>query len=398
MYKRLLLALLIGVLGITGLIQAQDITPTGNTDFDPNAAITWPPPVYVLRGEVDIRGSANLSNMTSYFVEFRPLELLEFDPDVTQPVPTATPTETDEEEPSWFPVSLPSNESVQDNVLASWDTETTNDGLYEIRLTVNVSGQGPVHFVVSPLRVENNPPDFVIIDDDDDEAPARPTLAASPTPVDTTPVVTSDVNANVRAGDSTDYQVVAILSAGTTARVVGISSTGSGWYVIELDNGDRGFIAPSVVDVSGDLRGLPRINPPPPPFTPTPVPTSTPIPTGNLAGSTPDLNPDTPTCDVEFEVLVNVTNNGSARTGSEAIVLIQDVHVASGQVQQSFTRTVPVLEPGANFVVGGSLRITTFFNEQHRIVVTLDVNNTIAETNENDNVLTTTYTLQQGGC
>jgi uncharacterized protein YgiM (DUF1202 family) len=316
---------------------------------------------------------------------------------VKQPVPTATPTETGEEEPSWFPISLPSNEVVEDNILAAWDTETTNDGLYEIRLTVNVSGQGPVRFVVSPLRVENNPPDFVIIDDDD-EAPVRPTLAATPTPVDTTPTVTSDVNANVRAGDSTDYRVVAVLNAGTTARIVGISSTGSGWYVIELDSGERGFIAPSVVDVSGDLRGIPRIDPPPPPFTPTPVATSTPIPAGNLAGSPPDLSPDTPTCGVPFEVLINVTNTGNAQTSSEAIVLIQDVHVATGQVQQAFTRTVPTLGPGQNFVVGGPFTITTFFNEQHRIVVTIDVNNTVAETNENDNVLTTTYTLQQGGC
>src|SRR5688572_8623950 len=40
--------------------------------------LTWPPPVYVVRGQVTLRGSANLPQMNNYFIEFRALN-----PDLT---------------------------------------------------------------------------------------------------------------------------------------------------------------------------------------------------------------------------------------------------------------------------------------------------------------------------
>jgi len=405
MFRKLLLVLLVAMLSLTALV-AQTITPTDDAEIDPNANITWPPPVYVLRGEVEIYGTANLPDMTNYFLEFRPIEALSAEAADAAEAEAAAEDEEDFEL-RWFPMTLPSGIPVIEDALGEWNTETTEDGLYEIRLTINIAGEDPVEFVVGPIRIENNPPDF--IDDLIDTAPVvqatptaapvdRPTLAPSPTVLDTTPRVTARLNANVRAGDTTDYEVIGTLFEGTDARVIGRSSTGSGWYFIELPEGDRGFIAPSVVDASGDLRSVPRVDPPPPPFTPTPLPTITPVPSGNLAGSPPSLTPATPVCNQQFEVLVNITNNGTARTTGESTVVIQDVHVASGSVQATITRTVPALDPGSNFVIGGPLTISTFFNEEHRIVVTIDQGNVIAETNENDNILTTTYTLAQGAC
>lgn len=401
MYRRLILLLVI-TLAMTALVRAQDITPTDNTEIDPNANITWPPPVYVLRGEVDIYGTAAVPEMSNYFIEFRPLEF-EDDAETDATATTDADTEGDFEAP-WFPVTLPSNRPITEDVLGTWNTETTDDGLYEIRLTVNVSGEPPFYFFVSPLRVENEPPAFVDLDDLDmpepavTDAPSRPTLAPTPTAADTTPMVIASVDSNVRTGDSTRYPVIGQLLTGTSARVVGISNTGSGWYYIELDDGDRGFIAPSIVVTSGDLSGVPRISPPPPPATATPTPTNTPLPSGNLAASPPSLNPGQPTCGQQFEVRVNVTNIGTANTGDVVTVLVQDIHVASGTVQTSFATTVPALEPGTNFVVVGNLTVSTFFNEEHRIVVTLDTTNAVTETNEADNVVTSTYTLAQGSC
>ncbi|PJF29043.1 MAG: hypothetical protein CUN52_10365, partial [Phototrophicales bacterium] len=54
-------------------VNAQGITPNPNTPPNPNANISFPPPVYFLRGEMQIYGSANLPNMANYFLEYRPL-------------------------------------------------------------------------------------------------------------------------------------------------------------------------------------------------------------------------------------------------------------------------------------------------------------------------------------
>jgi uncharacterized protein YgiM (DUF1202 family) len=387
-YRKAFLLILTLLLALTAVVQAQEITPRPDEEVDPNANISWPPPVYVLRGQVDIYGSANLGNMTNYFIEFRPLEF---------PDPEDEDAEVDG---PWFPVTLPSNQPVDEDVLGSWNTETTADGLYEVRLTINRQGQSALHFVVSPLRVENEPSDFLVelLPTATVEAPARPTLAASPTAVDTDPRVTANVTANVRSGDGTIYPRFATLQAGQTAPVMGVSSTGTGWFYIQLPDGRRGWIAPSVVTAEGNIRAVPRIDPPPPPATATPLPTATPQALANLGGTSPALNPNPPICNQQFQVLANITNAGSARSNAPATVLIQDVHVASGQVQAEVTRTLPQLDPGQNFVVSADFTISTFYNEEHRIVVTIDVNNEVLESDKSNNVLSTTYVLQQGGC
>src|SRR5690606_30714518 len=83
--RPILLLMLLMFLLLVLPLQAQDF------DVDPNAHITWPPPVYVLRGSFELRGTANLPNQTSYFIEYRPLN-----DDLT----------SDEDAP-WLPAMLP---------------------------------------------------------------------------------------------------------------------------------------------------------------------------------------------------------------------------------------------------------------------------------------------------
>jgi len=80
--------------------------------------------------------------------------------------------------------------------------------------------------------------------------------------------------ANVRSGDGVLFSVVGGLRPGQSARILGISTSGSGWFYIELPTGSRGWIAPGPVNVEGNLTGVPRIAPPPSP-TPTFTPTFT---------------------------------------------------------------------------------------------------------------------------
>lgn len=405
MHRRVLVLLLL-VLALAFVVNAQDISPPPNAEPDPNANVSFPPPVYVLRGSIDIVGTASLPNMTSFFVEFRPLEF----PAVA---PSADPAATEEAEPvgpdasednrPWFPATLPNAQPVTDGVLGTWNTETAPDGLYEMRLVINVAGQAePTVVLVSPLRIENEG-DFVVeipSVPDPEQPSTRPTLAPSPTPPDTTPqveVIRSSVN--IRDGDSTDYPVLGVALRGEEFRILGIASTGSGWYYIEFDDGARGWISPGVVSVSGDLRGVPRVDPPPPPFTPTPVPTNTPEPQGDLIADNFSTSPNPPVCNEPFDVLVNIRNQGTARTLGSVDVIIRDVHVATGGVQQQITTIpVPALDPGGGFVVGGTFTINTFFGEEHRIDVIVDPAGLLPETDETNNLRSFTYTLEPGGC
>jgi formylglycine-generating enzyme required for sulfatase activity len=133
---------------------------------DPNANISWPLPVYVVRGQVEIRGTANLADQTGYFIEF-----------VALPDGVNTPDES----AAWFPATLPVTVPVADDVLGLWDTTMIPDGVYALRLTVNTTG-GSSHHVVSPLRVENNPPPFVVISQPEQTA-VPPQAPVEPLPV-----------------------------------------------------------------------------------------------------------------------------------------------------------------------------------------------------------------------
>ncbi|TVR21379.1 MAG: hypothetical protein EA396_08195 [Anaerolineaceae bacterium] len=395
MYRKILPLLLLAMLAVVTITSAQTIQPAPDDDttIDPNVNIIWPPPVYTLRDTLPVYGSANAAGMSNYFIEFRPL--FETDPDGN-----VTPISDDA---PWFPISLPSRQPVVEDVLGTWNTRTTADGLYELRLTVNVTGQPTQNFVVSPIRIENDPPEFVrdlVLGTTTEQTitppvqPTAPMVMVTPTPRDVTPRVTANLNANIRSGDSTRFEIVGSLGSGQTADVVGVSATGSGWYLIRFDGNRQGWIASSVVTASGDFRNVERVMPPPPPATATPTP-----PPANLTGSPPALTPATPVCNEPFRVLVNITNTGSAPTAGPATVLVQDIHVASGQVQNSFTQTVPVLAPGENFVVGrDDFVISTFFNEEHEIRAIIDPNNEVPESNTADNILITRYTLDRGGC
>jgi hypothetical protein len=350
---------------------------------DPNANITWPLPVVVLRGTETITGTANLPKMTGYFIEYRPL---------TDDL-TATP------DAEWLPAVPLSDESVVNGSLGTWDTSALPDGLYELRMTVEVTEGLPVYVVVDPLRVENTRTSPIATPPSPDILPtvpaATPTDPPAPTPFDPTPRVEATVDANIRGGDSVDYDVIGALLTGETAPVVGLSSTGSGWYVIELPNGRRGWISPTVVNLSGDIRDVPRIAPPAPP-TPTPVPaTATPVTNVNLVAGIVRLDPPQPTCNQTFNIFIDIANFGSTASPGGSINVIDFVGGNSTSTVGSF----PPIQPGQTINVG-PIPLTVSFNlqEEHTLRLIIDPNNQIAETNENDNTQEVRYILQPGRC
>lgn len=400
---------------IVAIIALIAVAPAAAQDTpNPGASILFPQPVYTLSGEFPIIGTANVPNMSNYFIEFRPIQIL---PPVAPGSATATPTPP----PTFFPAVLPANTPVTDGLLGQWDTTLVPDGLYEIRLTVNVAGGSPVVTTVGPLRVENTPNPTVvsllaslgITLGNGGAAPAQPTAAPvvptnPPAPTvqpteDPTPrgtVITA--TANVRTGDGTNYPAIISLPADTVVTLVGISNQNTGWFQVQTPDGRLGWMSPTVISVTGNTGLLPRVQPPPPPATPTftPVPfTPTPATSTNMVAGIIVLNPNPPNCNQTFNVGVDIANLGSQANAVSGFFSVVVTHVASGTVTGQTQGPVPIIQPGQTVRVDNvPVTVSTFFNEEHRVTITIDPSNQIPETNEGDNTNVTAFTLQRAGC
>jgi hypothetical protein len=161
---------------------------------------------------------------------------------------------------------------------------------------------------------------------------------------------------------------------------LGVSSIGSGWYYVQLDNGVFGWVPPSAMASSGDFSHVPPVVPPQSARRgPTPV-------SSNLVLNGMALSPSAPVCAGIFNVQVNVVNSGNTPSAA-ATVTVQDIHVASGTVTASGTGNVPSLNPNTNFVVVVSLTDTMYYNEAHLVRAIVG-----------NSQVTATYTLGQGSC
>ena len=396
------------------------IEPTDAEMVNPQAHISFPPPVYVVSDNVDIRGTANLEGLRNLFIEFRPLSL--------------SAMAMDDGELQWFPATLPRIAAVEDDVLGTWNTLSLPDGLYELRLLIN-SGDGlqPVARV-SPIRVENDPPDITAAampadmpePAAEEPAPDEPAPAddmadepaddmadepaddmadepeVTPTPEDTRPhVVVTVPGANVRRGDSTAYAIVGALREGDRAPIKGVSSWRTGWWYIELPNGRSGFIHPSIVRAEGDTGNIPAVQPPPLP--PTPIPLATAVPTAipsavNLIIEGGLDQKDHPAkCNETYTLRIRIKNVGTARSGGGLIEVVDSRHDGAGR-EVTYT-AFRELDPGQSQVSEAKVTPKVYHSELHHVNVHVDYDNRVHESNENDNrVAGVPYILQKAGC
>ena len=118
------------------LLMLLTILPVGAQDE--SVRVDWPPPVYHLAGTVQVAGTVNPPDLRSYYLEAAP-----FDP------------QNPDAAPFWFPASLPSSTAVTGGVLATWDTTLLADGLYQLRLHVQLQSGESVYHIVRPLRIVN---------------------------------------------------------------------------------------------------------------------------------------------------------------------------------------------------------------------------------------------------
>ncbi|MDD9955677.1 MAG: SH3 domain-containing protein [Anaerolineaceae bacterium] len=361
---------------------------------EPTAEISWPPPVYLLRGEVSLRGTVNLPGMTTYFIEYRAL-----DDDLGAP-----------ETRAWLPVTLPSPTPVVNDVLGAWDTGAVPDGLYELRLNV-ATDDDMSRQVVGPLRVENESmmaDDMTMVmekDMDEMEMMEETEEMEEMMPVsDGSPAVTARVNANVRSGDSTRFRIIGVLSNGASAPALGISSRGSGWFHIELSDGRLGWISPTVVNASGAVGDLQQVVPPalPPPPPPPPA-----VPGGDVdlvAGFVRHNSPNgVIVCGIGFQVEVDVANFGTTPSPGGRVRFLdyglRDDGARRDDVAQEAIGEFPPIQPGQTVGATAWLTISRHVNSNHVIYAQVNFDNAIPErTLANNNTEMGLYKLDRGNC
>lgn len=122
------------------------------------AEITEPGQGQAVTGIVTVFGTASHPAFESFDLAFS------FDPD---------PTDT------WFPIGEALETPVVDGRLAIWDTTEITDGVYRLRLRVNVEGSPPFEAVIGDIRVRNFTPT---------ETPPPAAVTVEPTLVVASPV------------------------------------------------------------------------------------------------------------------------------------------------------------------------------------------------------------------
>lgn len=230
-----------------------------------------------------------------------------------------------------------------------------------------------------------------------------PAVTASPTftatvsaPTQCSPLVTAAVNANVRSGPGTAYDIVGALNLGQTATVAGRNDASTWWYIdYPAGSGNHAWIAGSVTTASCLPVILQVVAAPPlptaeprveAPETDEPDDDDPEPEAGGGAPVLPDLVADgmqvvSGSADgYSVLVQVRVRNRGEAAAGSFSV----DWRAMSSAV--GCTWTVPSLAPGASKSLSCSYTyLKSCTDGSCSVVLVVDPGNQVVEANESNN-------------
>ncbi len=212
--------------------------------------------------------------------------------------------------------------------------------------------------------------------------PVTPTNTPYPTPTLEGTWVEVAVNTlNVRTGPGFEYDKIGQVKLGEKYRVLGAIADYT-WLVIDYQGG-VGWVKAEYVTVLGEIAEVSIVQPPP---TPTPAATPTPTlpPNPDIVIDTVILNPAQPIPGKPFTATVTVRNGGGGAAGQFAVAATWDpgavftaAHVnglAGGQTTQ--------------VQLSGTIGTATGI---YQVAVVADLNNEVAEANEQNNLYNITY-------
>lgn len=307
-------------------------------------------------------------------------------------------------------------------------TVVTSDSLEGVETTDTVEAEStesatpsasPTRVSATPRPTADNAPTESTEVVDDPSASAVPDSAPTPepptdAPEDTSssgaPIATFSQGINVRSGPGTNFAPpIGSFSSGQSTDILAISPDGA-WFKVRYYNSE-GWIFAAFSAVTGDISALPR-DPGPPPPTAAPIPptaaplvvattvqvTSTPATSANLVAGTVELNPSQPLCAQTINIGFDVANLGTVATAASSTVSVNDARTADGSSQGTTVGGFPILQPGETFRVTMALTVSTYYDEDHTLTMTIDPNNAVPETVDGDNVRTLNYRLSRGDC
>lgn len=218
---------------------------------------------------------------------------------------------------------------------------------------------------------------------------------AEPTP--SVPIARTTQGINVRSGPGLNFEPpITVFAANTEVEIIAVNPART-WLKVAYGVSGEGWIFAGLAEVEGNLESVPVDIGPPTPIPATPVPTpvpATPTPPvqNNLVVTQPFIDPPLPVCGQPFRVGMTIRNDGTSAT-TTGLSRIEIQRASDGTIfRSSDAALVPVtLQPGGTHSVAFDFTVDVFINETHRVVFIADVNNQVAETNENDNRVTVDY-------
>lgn len=185
---------------------------------------------------------------------------------------------------------------------------------------------------------------------------------------------------NVRIGPGFEYDRIGQISQGERFRVLGAIADYT-WLVIDYQGG-MGWVKSEFVVVLGDINAVAIVQPP---ASPTPGATATlPLPPGpDIVIDTVVLSPAQPIPNQPFTATVTVRNAGADAAGRFAVAATWE---PGGVYSATF---VEGLAGGQSTQV--QLSATLVGTGVYQVVVIADLNNDVAENNEQNNTYTITY-------
>lgn len=330
------------------------LVPAAAAQDSDGVEITWPPPVTEIWGSSDIMGTAAVPGMAYYYLDY-----LALNPDLSQP-----------DDAPWIPLTVAVEIPITNGTLATIDTTRIPDGIYALRVVVNMLDGDKISDIVTPIRVNNQRYQLTLTPD------AGSVYALPAAPLTAVNVRRCDLVDNFRCA-----YVASLTSEG--GQILAISSNGSGWYQIRVPSGITGWVSPTVIAISGDVSSLPQVMPPAPLPAPTAAPPVTPlgvIPNGIA------IEGNRATCGQSFNLHINLYNSSNT-TSQPGTVSIQDVRVRTGQVVLTAFGTFPALPPGGNFVAVVPMIVPFYASERHEL-----------RAQAGGQTLSMRYVLARGGC
>jgi hypothetical protein len=124
--------------------------------------------------------------------------------------------------------------------------------------------------------------------------------------------------------------------------------------------------------------------------------TAAPPPLPNLMGLVPELKPITPTCNVNFVIDFQVGNKGLGDATRATTVRIVDQPAAGGVQHVLGTMNIPALPASTGGHYFATVKVPSYGNRM--LILTIDPDNLVPESNEADNVVTKAYFVNIGYC